>query len=442
MAMSAQTRRFAVVDGERRVDLVAHRSLALAQVLDSAGIHRRHGQLRVVGPDVAVPGALVGDLDDGALLTVVDPTEAVVGRSRQPAVARHISGPWWAIAAVGLVTVSLALSHDAVAWPAVAAAVLGVAAGAGTLAAVRCGPADEGRVWRVFAPAVLGVAAVVVLVPRTGTGGTHLLIIAAAAVTAVVFALAATSDQGLHSRAGLVVVAVVCGGVGCVWGVVLALGWEPRAAAALVVGAVPLALRALPGALFAVPDGWLIDVERYQDTQWSVRSRPQSVLDAVDGDQVRATVRRGAAARVAGTVVLSAAGAVALPFAVVAGGASLVVRIGQVVLLVCYGTAMVLLARSVGGRHLRWVPRASGAVAIVVGLRLCALDGPVLILVAVGAIVAGLAAVGVAVLVWRGARSLVASRAGDIAETVTLVLCMPAAAVASDVLEALRTLVA
>ncbi|MCL2849832.1 MAG: hypothetical protein FWE61_07295 [Micrococcales bacterium] len=440
--MSAQTRRFAVVDGERRVDLVAHRSLALAQVLDSAGIHRRHGQLRVVGPDVAVPGALVGDLDDGALLTVVDPTEAVVGRSRQPAVARHISGPWWAIAAVGLVTVSLALSHDAVAWPAVAAAVLGVAAGAGTLAAVRCGPADEGRVWRVFAPAVLGVAAVVVLVPRTGTGGTHLLIIAAAAVTAVVFALAATSDQGLHSRAGLVVVAVVCGGVGCVWGVVLALGWEPRAAAALVVGAVPLALRALPGALFAVPDGWLIDVERYQDTQWSVRSRPQSVLDAVDGDQVRATVRRGAAARVAGTVVLSAAGAVALPFAVVAGGASLVVRIGQVVLLVCYGTAMVLLARSVGGRHLRWVPRASGAVAIVVGLRLCALDGPVLILVAVGAIVAGLAAVGVAVLVWRGARSLVASRAGDIAETVTLVLCMPAAAVASDVLEALRTLVA
>jgi hypothetical protein len=287
----------------------------------------------------------------------------------------------------------------------------------------------------------VGVAAVVVAVPRDGVGSSHLVVVAAAFVVAALAALAAATGRAARSRAAFGVVAMVCGGVAVVWGLVLALGWDARTGAAVMVGAVPLALRALPGALFAVPDGWLIDIERYQDTRWSVRPPALGMLDTVDDAQVRAKVRGAAGARVAGTVLLSGLGAVALPFAVPAGPASAVVRGGQIGLLVCYAASMVLLARS-AGRHLHWVPRASAVVAVVVGVRLCAPTGPVLTLVALGALVAGLVAVVVAVVLSRGGRSLVWSRVGDVVEGASVAFCLPAGLLAGDVVEALRTLVA
>ncbi|MCL2091332.1 MAG: hypothetical protein FWH11_08965 [Micrococcales bacterium] len=444
--MVSDDRRFAVLDGDRRVDLVASGSMVLGEVLDSAGIRRQHGQLRAVDGSVTAPGTLVADLADGALLTVVDPSAATVPAPGEPVVAaRRVVGPWWALAAVGLVVVPVVTR-----WPGavpglqrvVGAAVLGVVAVVGVMAAARRCPT---RAAAAAAPAVVGVAAVVVAVPHDGVGGIHLVVVVAALVVAALAALAAlaaVTEQAARSRTAFGVVAVVCGGVALLWGLVLVLGWEVRMGAAVVAGAVPLGLRALPGALFAVPDGWLVDVERYRDTRWSVRDRAPAVLDAVDAAQVRAKVRGGVAARVTGTVLLSGAGAAALLFAVPAGGpASTVVRGGQVGLLVCYGAAMALLART-AGRHLHWVPLASAVVAVVVGVRLWGPAGPVLTGVALGALVAGLVAVVVAVVLSRGGRSLVWSRVGDMVEAVALAFCLPAGLLAGDVVEALRTLVA
>ncbi|MDR3068397.1 MAG: hypothetical protein LBU50_02720 [Cellulomonas sp.] len=447
--MTADNRCFAVLDGDRRIDLVASGSMVLGEVLDSAGIRRQRGQLRAVDGSITAPGTLVADLADGALLTVVDPSASVVSGSvvsgsvvsgrREPAgAARRVVGPWWALAATGLVTVSVAAVQGPVSWRFVGAAVLGVVAVVGVVAAVRHRPT---RAVRVAAPAVVGVAAGAVAVPRAGVGSLHLAVVAAALVVATLVALAAASDRSAQSRAAFGVVAVVCGGVASLSGLVLALGWDARTGAAVVVGAVPLGLRALPGALFAVPDGWLVDVERYQDTRWAVRDRAPAVLDSVDGAQVRAKVRGAADARVAGTVLLSGAGAAALLLAVPAGSASAVVRGGQIGLLVCYAAAMALLARS-AGRHLHWVPRASAVVAVVVGVRLWGPVGSALTGAALGALVAGLVAVAVAVVIGRGGRSLVWSRVGDVVEAVALALCLPAGLLAGDVVEVVRTLVA
>jgi len=415
--------------------------MVLGEVLDSAGLRRQHGQVRTVAGHA--PGSLVRDLADGALLTVVDPSTTLAGRYGDGVDPRRVTGPWWALAAVGLVTIAVALTSDVVVWQVVVVPVLGVVAAVGAVATVRRrAPDDEHRVFGVLAPAVVGVAAAVVAVPARGTGGTHVVLLTAALAAAAVFTLGAASGPTPQARAGLGVLAAVCTGVAVVWGVVLVLGWDVRTGAAVVAGAVPLGLRALPGALFAVPEGWLIDVERYQDTRWSVRSRPTAVLDMVDDQQVRAKVRVATQARVAGTVVLSVVGAAALPFAVPVGPAPVLVRVGQLGLLVCYAAVMTALARSVGGRHLHWVPRASAVVAVVVAVRLCAVSGPVLTVVALGAIVAAFVAVGVAVLVSRGVRSLAWSRVADIVEAVALVACLPAGLLAANVVEALRTMVA
>ncbi|MCL2422295.1 MAG: hypothetical protein FWD11_00100 [Micrococcales bacterium] len=435
--MNADLRRFVVVDGDRRLDLVAPGSMGLGEVLDTAGLPRRQGQLRTVAG--GVPGSLVRDLDDGALLTVTDLSTSAVPPHGRAVVGRRITGPWWALAAVGLVTISVVLTSEAVEWRQTVAAVLAVVAVVGAVAAVRARDGDY-PAFAVVGPALVGVAAVVVTVSAHQVGGTHLVLLAASLAAAAVFtAGAATATQ---TRASLGVVAVVCMAMAVVWGVLLVLGWDVAMGAAVIAGAVPLGLRALPGALFGVAEGWLIDVERYQDTRWSVRSRPPAVLDVVDDVAVRAKVCAAAQARVVGTVVLSAVGAVALPFAVPPGSASVLVRVGQLGLLVCYVAAMTTLARSVGGRYLHWVPRASAVVAVLVAVRLAGFGGPMLTVVAVVAVLAGLGAAGVAVLVARGTRSLVWSRAADIVEAVAVVVCLPAGLIAADVVAALRRLVA
>ncbi len=434
--MASDNRCFAVLDGDRRFDLVASGSLALGEVLDSAGIRRQHGQLRGIDGSVAAPGTLVADLPDGALLTVVDPSSSVAPGPRERAVvSRRVTGPWWGLAAAGLATMSVAATQGAVAWR-TAGAVLGVVAVVGLVVAVR-----RRRPVAAVAPAVAGVAAVVVAVPTDGAGSTHLLVVAVAVALAALATLAAAVDPAARSRASFGVVAVVCSGTALVWGLVLALGWPAATGAALLAGLVPLGLRALPGALFTVPDSWLVDVERYRDTRWSVRDRAPAVLDTVDEALVQAKVSSAADARVAGTVLLSGAGAVALLFAVPAGPASAVERGGQIGLLACYAAAMLLLARG-AGRHLHWVLRASGVVALVVGLRLWSPAGPVLTAAALAAVVAGMVALAVMVGVSRGGRSLVWSRVADVVETAALALCLPAGLLAGGVVEALRTLVA
>ena len=58
---------------------------------------------------------------------------------------------------------------------------------------------------------------------------------------------------------------------GAVWLVALLVGASAAQAAAVCLGAVPLALRGLPAALLDVPPGYHIDFARFISNRWTVR---------------------------------------------------------------------------------------------------------------------------------------------------------------------------
>ncbi|MCL2455720.1 MAG: hypothetical protein FWD18_10540 [Micrococcales bacterium] len=490
---SGQVRHLLIQDGGRRVAVRVPVGAVLGDALDAAGADRDGGRLRVIDADrmcAVDPGVAVAGLEDGASFTVVDPVathgqERPRGERAAEGGRSRAAGPWWGLVAVGLVVVALVLTGSSVLadtsapWRLLVVVILGAAALAGTAVAVRQGasPQDgplastgdrgstttpgavstatgEGRagavgdgvrVARVAGPAALGAGAAVVAVPTGGPGGAHLMLMAAALVVVVLLSLAVTVDPSARSRPALGAAAVIVAVVAGVWGLTLELGWDVQVGAAVLVGAVPVALRALPVFLMDVPDGFFIDYERFQDTRWSVRGRMPAPEGKVDGGAARTRVRGAVAAQVTATVMLSVIGAAALPFAVTADPGSLLVRIGQIVLLVCFAAAMTLLGRRVGVPHLHWVPRGAALVAVGVAAWVLLAGSTatgLLMLGAVGAVLVGLAAGGLAVALGRGARSLVLSRAGDGVEATTVALCLPAGMLAANMLEAIRSAVA
>ncbi|MCL2455867.1 MAG: hypothetical protein FWD18_11300 [Micrococcales bacterium] len=459
--------------------------MTLGDALVAVGMDLDGGRLQVVEGTYmrpVDPRATASELADGSLFTVIDPSAPQQGLSRRERAAEgaraRAVGPWWGQAVVGLVVVSLALTGSlalvdtAVVSRALVVVVLGVAALVGAVVAVRQasadaapvapvgdeGPADVGdqegppagaagdgaRAARVAGPAALGAAAVVVALPTGGPGDAHLLMVVAALAVLVLSTLAVTVDPSAHSRPALGAAAVILAVAAGVWGVALGLGWGAQVAAAILAGAVPVALRALPTFLIEVPDGYFIDYEKFQDTRWSVRGRMPVSPGKVHGDAVKDQVRGALAAQVTGTLMLSVIGAVALLFAVSGDPASLLVRIGQIALLVCFAVSMTLLGRKAGVPHLQWAPRGAAviAVGVAVGMVIDALTGSGLLLGVVAALLVGLAAGALAVALGRGARSLVLSRVGDWVEAITIAFCLPAGLLAADMLEAVRSLIA
>lgn len=440
-----------MLDGDRRLDLALPATGTVADALGAVGVTLdRPGLTVLVGDRAADPATPVADVEDGALLTLVDPS-ARAPETRREARARKVAGrggdapAWWALLALGALAAVLdLLVPDLLDERSllVAAALLSVGALVTAVLAARRRD-DLPAALRVATPVALAVAAAVTVVPDAWFGADVLDVLTAAATVGVLGIAGTALAEAGPGRASFGAVAAVAAGVGALWGVTLLLGWPAQAAAALTAGAVPVALRALPAALLQIDEGYFMDYGRYLRNRWSVRAAVPADPGPVDGDEVRAHVVAASAARTTATVVLAAVGALALPAAVPVNPQGGLVVGGTVALVLCYLVGLLLLARAENVPALRWVVRASAAVAAVVGLRtLAATAGPDAETLVAGLLaVVGVGAAAVAVPLGRGARSLALSRTGDVLQGMGTVLALPAALLAAGGLELVRTAV-
>ncbi|WP_309134931.1 hypothetical protein [Cellulomonas sp.] len=448
---TAPPRRFVVLDGDRRLDLALPPTGTLADALGAAGVALDDPRLTLLVGDRAADAATpVTDVEDGTLLTVVDPG-ARPTETRREARVRRLAGrgadtpAWWALLALAALAVALdVLAPDLLGRHGSAGAAGLLALGALSTAVLAARRTDDlPTALRVATPTVLAVAAAVTLVPDAWYGATVLDVATAAAAVGVLGVAGVALADARAWRASFGAVAGVAAGVAAVWGTTLLLGWPAQAAAALTAGAVPVALRALPAALLQIDEGYFMDYGRYLRNRWSVRGTVPADPGSVDGEQMREHVRAASAARATATVTLAAVGALALPAAVPLHPAGGLVVGGTIALVVCYLLGLLLLARTESVPALRWVVRASAVVAAVVGLRTltATVGADTQTLVAGLLAVVGVAAAVVAVPLGRGARSLGLSRTGDVLQGMGTVLALPAALLAAGGLELVRTAV-
>ena len=190
---------------------------------------------------------------------------------------------------------------------------------------------------------------------------------AAAVLSAVLTATAASAE--LRAAAGTV--AIMLAVLAAVWGLTLLLHWEEPAAAAISLGAVPLALRALPSTLVNLPEGYFIDYKHFIGNRWTVRGAIPESPGAIRVETVRAVVDGSSARLVAGAAVLSIVAAVFAPIALLRPwGSDPFVVTGGIVLMVCVEVSLLLTPRHTTGLLLRWMPRAAAAVVLVVAAQL------------------------------------------------------------------------
>ncbi len=408
-------------------------------VLDSAG--QRLDVRAAVGRQVADGGALhvVRPAPRPRRHRPVDP-ELLARRPRPQAGLLALAG---AIGAVLLLTAMLGPVPD-----------LPVSASTGValaLALVALAVAAAGRTGRGTAP-VASVAATLAAPTLAAAAGAWTVLPddAPARRLAVVVALAcATTAGGVRTvvtrrlRDGEDVAVVVLGGLtvaAAAQSATLLLDLPVQAGAALLVGLAPLVLRIAPRLALAIPDEQLVDVSQVARTAESVRAPRPRALGRVSQRLVARTVE-GAERRVITATALACVVAVALLPGVVAAaqradGLAAVPRWGAYTLVACVLLAFVLVPRSSRDTAGRWLPRlAAGALLVETAL---AVPLAWRIPVAVGALAlcAVVAVVGTALA--RGWRSVVASRLADMMEGLAVAVALPAAVVASGLVEVLR----
>ena len=213
------------------------------------------------------------------------------------------------------------------------------------------------------------------------------------------------------------------------------------APASVALGAVPVALRALPTTLIDVAPGTFIEYRRFQTSRWAVRQQLPAEVGPIESSAAHDLVGRASARLRGGTALLSIVAAVTAPFALPEfDPAAPLVFAGRIALATCVVLALLLGARRSSAPALHWMPRAAAlvvaAVALVGALRAA---GPLFLTVLAGAaLLLGVAIAAAIVPVGRGARSLVWSRVGDVFEWLAVVLALPAGLLAADTIGVLR----
>jgi hypothetical protein len=323
-----------------------------------------------------------------------------------------------------------------------AAAVLGIAAiAAAVVWALRFDHAGAAPPIVMAAPLALVAAATAAMVPD-GLESVGQLRIAMGLLGAAVLALIlAVSTSDASQRAGWATVSLLLLALAAVWGAALLLRMPVASAAAVTLGLVPIALRALPSTLVNVPDGMFIDYRHFMSNRWSVRGAiPDSpaVIAKADAERV---VHASTARLLAGTLVLTGATIGAAPLAAsgLTSGQPLA-AVGSAVLFVCVALALLLTPRHTTGRALRWLPRVAAITVVLAGVAVIAgALGPA------GGLLAGASVFAAAVVtalvtlpLSRGASSLVWSRVGDLVEWLAVALALPAALLAANSIELLR----
>ncbi|QAY62180.1 hypothetical protein ET495_01570 [Xylanimonas allomyrinae] len=397
MVTAPAVRRVALLDGAQRIDLAIPLTSTVGDALAQAGVDGRSADVVLIGSAAGIgPHTRVADLADGALVTVLHPDRGHPRGTPAPAPVPS-----------------------------------------------RATTERVGR-WGLVAASVLVVGVVLLLGHgRHGAGATHLAVLTASAAVGAV-AIAGTVVAGLHTRATLAATGAWASALAGVWGLGLGLAWDARLCAALTVAAVPLAVRALPGLVLRLPDELLLDSPRFMETRWSVRMPEVTDPGAVDGQAISARVLAARQARSSATALLAATGAAALPAAVGTRPGQGLVLVGQVALLLCYAAATSLLGRASTSAVQRWALRATAAVpcALGVALTLNVAERRLDPAVAAALLGVGVATALVAPAIARGARSLVLSRAADIAEALVIALALPAGLLAGGAVQVARAVAA
>jgi hypothetical protein len=450
MANVTERRRVAIVDGATRHDLSLPLDVTLTDALASIGIRLQVGREVLLEPDGREVSTLLRaeELEDGAVLAFVDLTPA----PRRRHSAARAGGPhtdaaaaWWVVfgVAVVLAVVSLAapgaLSPLAHGW--LAALVAAAALAAGLQYAARATGDRPDATATVVAILALAFAAGATAVPALPAASDVLAVFAGslfAAVVAGILGLVAR-PAGLHAAltACTTVLLILAG----VWGLALLLGLPAGSPAAVTVGLAPVALRALLSTLVDVPPGLFIDYARYQSTRWSVRQQLPEEVHSIGAADARRLVSRSTGRLVAGTVVLCVAAALAAPVALPGyDGSDPLVLAGRIALPITTVLALLLGARRFSTPLLRWLPRATAAVIIlVVASALVHVGDPIaLTLLAAVCLVVGACVAFAVVPAGRGARSLFWSRLGDTFEWIAIALSLPSALLAADAVDLLR----
>ncbi|RMI03572.1 hypothetical protein, partial [Cellulomonas triticagri] len=287
---------------------------------------------------------------------------------------------------------------------------------------------------------LLGLAAGVAAVDPAGAADRRLAVVAGlvaatgAAAVRYVATRAARRDEDLA--------AVLLTAVGVTAGVQLAVllaGLPGVVGAAVLLGLVPFALRLLPVWTLSVPDEQLVDLAHVARTAPSVRGPRPRGLGRVNERQVNRTVGAAERRADAATLLVCALPPLLVPVLLADALGDTVRGWGAVALVAGLVLVLSLQPRTSRGDVARWAPRIAAAVVLV---ELAVLAGPLLgvdaALVAVGCVLLALLAATISVALGRGWSSVVASRFGDAFEGLGVVLALPAALVAADMIETLR----
>ncbi|MFV0287023.1 MAG: hypothetical protein ACK5IM_11695 [Demequina sp.] len=400
--------------------------------------------------DAATP---LADLPDGALLTWVGFDAVTTGPESSNAVAPQgradHGGPWVLLVAIGAVLLAsavLALAQGgSIATPTARAAAAGVLA-LGALVSIGAWAYPLPRRLpdlAIGAPLTLAFAAAAVGTPVVFRGA-HMAVTAGLVAAALVAVTAAALTRDPRARATASALAITLLVVAAVWGITLMVNAPAASAAAITMGLVAPGLRLVPALLLRVPEGYAIEYRHFLGNRWSVRGAIPDDPGAVSMPTVRTYVDAAQARLHAGVVTLSVMAAACAPFvAPLTRSDSLIPRIGATVLLVATAMGLTLWPRRTSRPVLRWTPRLSAAAIVVVVLAQVALgtsEPSRLGLAVAGLVVGTVAAMLIAPVAARRA-ALGWSRLGDLVESASVVLALPAGFLAAGTLEFVRAMV-
>ncbi|QAY72135.1 hypothetical protein ET445_01085 [Agromyces protaetiae] len=350
--VAPERRRITLLGDRGAVDLAIPVDELLADAVRRSGISVDPARDLIIDRGgYAVDLDVEGDvLEDGGVYAVVHaPSGPLAARRARAAAAasRRVAygAGWWALAAIPLPVYALVGAIQPT-WfvRGLIAAILGVSAVVVAVVwSIGSGRHGAAPAVAMVGPLAAAGAAGALAIPFSIDAAGHLQAVAGLLATSALALFLAVADRVPAQRAGWGTVATVLLGLVVIWGATLLLRMPVVAAAAISVGAVPLALRALPSTLVNVPDGYFIDYRHFMSNRWTVRgavpSSPASIK-SVDAERV---VTASNARLLAGTVLLSLVVVVALP---IAAGAITdpdpVVSWGGVALVACTAVALLL----------------------------------------------------------------------------------------------------
>lgn len=448
-SVSAPLRRIAVHAAGSNMDLVVPAGDALGHALSVAGLRLAPGD-HVHGPGGAPvdPQTSAAELVEGGLYSVTRGRAPTNDTVRDAASGdRYRTLPWMlAASALAASGVALLLSDSLLRW--IAAGVLGVTALiAALIAGARTTEHSSGL--SLVPGLLLGALSGLLCAPNSGTGinapvwnAMFAVALAFAGVAVIGVVLSATA-RAAAVRAGSAAISVIA-----VLGAVAAalsplIGWGPKPFAIAVAAASVLAIRALPALLVGAEDGYFIDYSKFMSLRWTVRGRVPRYIERVENDRVRNMVVVTEFRLRASILMLSM---LAVPGIAVAAlqlmGGNLLERIGAGAFLVFAIGALMLVSRRTVARNLRRPQRLAALGGLIGAALTLVLSGalPVIALVIGAGVLALIGAIIAAgtVPILSGARSLGWSRTGDIVESITVVLVMPAGLIAAGAIEVLR----